>query len=54
MSLTLLLSRSLHYKALKYEKLKIPTPPAPFANDKYYGSRSSVYGTRNKIRGANE
>ena len=54
MSLTLLLSGLLHYKALKYEKLKIPIPPAPIASDKYYGSRSSVYGIRNKIRGANE
>ena len=33
---------------------KMPTPPAPFAIDKCYGSKSSVYGTRNKIRGANE
>ena len=30
---------------------KMPTPPAPFAIDKCYGSKSSVYGTRNKIRG---
>ena len=30
------------------------TPPAPFAIDRWYGSKSSVYGTRNKIRGANE
>ena len=33
---------------------KMPTPPAPFAIDKCYGSKSSVYRTRNKIRGANE
>ena len=25
------------------------TPPVPFANDKYYGSKPTVYGTRNKI-----
>ena len=29
---------------LKYEKLKMPT--LPFANIKYYGSKSSVYGQR--------
>ena len=39
---------------MKYEKLKMPTPPAPFVIDKSYGSKSSVYETRNKIRGANE
>ena len=26
------------------------TPPAPFANDKCYGSKSSVIGPRNKMR----
>ena len=36
------------------EVQKMPTPPAPFAIDKCYGSKSSVYGTQNKIRGANE
>ena len=25
-------------------------PQAPFAIDKYYGSKSTMYGTRNKIR----
>ena len=29
---------------------KMPTPPVPFAIDKCYGSKSSVYGTQNKIR----
>ena len=32
----------------------MPTLPAPFAIDKCYGSKSSVYGTRNKIIGTNE
>ena len=27
------------------------TPPVPFANDKYYGSKLTVHGTRNKIKG---
>ena len=27
----------------------MPTPPAPFTIDKCYGSKSSVYGTQNKI-----
>ena len=30
------------------------TPPVPFANDEYYGSKSSVFGPRNKVKGANE
>ena len=29
----------------------MPIPQVPFANDKYYGSKSTMYGTRNKIRG---
>ena len=33
---------------------KMPTPPALFAIDKCYGRKSSIYGTQNKIRGANE
>ena len=33
---------------------KMPTAPVPFAIDKCYGSKSNVYGTRNKIRVANE
>ena len=32
----------------------MPTPPAPFAIDKCHGSKLSMYGTQNKIRGANE
>ena len=39
---------------LIYEKLTISTPPAPFANDKYYGSKLSIYGARNKIRNASK
>ena len=34
--------------------LKMPTPPVPFANDKYYGIKLSVYVARNKIRGVNK
>ena len=30
------------------------TPPVPFANDKCYGSKLSMHGARNKIRGANK
>ena len=33
---------------------KMSTPSAPFANDKHYRNKSSVFGPRNKIRGANE
>ena len=33
---------------------KMPTPRVPFAIDKRYGNKSSMYGKRNKIRGANE
>ena len=32
----------------------MPTPPVPFEIDKCYGSKSSMYGTQNKIRGANK
>ena len=32
----------------------MPTPPVPFAIDSWYGRKSSVYGTQNKIRGTNE
>ena len=42
---------------LLYDKmlsLKKSTLPVPFANDKYYGSKPTMYGTRNKIRGVIE
>ena len=29
---------------------KMSTPPVPFANDRCYRSKSSVFGPRNKMR----
>ena len=49
-SITLLSAQSLHHKTLKPRSLKMPTPLVPFANNKYYGSKQSVYRTRNKNR----
>ena len=49
--ITLLSAQFLHYRTLIY---MMPIPPVPFASDKYYGSKSSMHGTRNKIRGINE
>ena len=40
--------------ATEIQKVKISYTPAPFPSDKYYGSKLSVYGTRNKIRGADK
>lgn len=33
---------------------KFAIPPAPFVNNEYHRSKSSIYGVRNKIRGAGE
>ena len=41
-------------QTIEIQEVKMSTPPAPFANDKCYGSKSSVFGPTNKIRGANE
>ena len=32
----------------------MPIPPEPFPIDKCYGSKWTVYGNQNKLRGANE
>ena len=47
-------TRQFQYKTLKYENLKMPTLPVPFANDKHCGSKLNMYGTRNKVRGINQ
>ena len=33
---------------------KLSTPPAPYANNKHYRSKLSVFGPTNEIRGMNE
>ena len=43
---TLLLTWSLYYKNWNTWSLKMPTLPALFANDKYYGRKSSMFGTK--------
>ena len=40
-------------QTIKIQEVKSVYTPAPFENDKY-GSKSSVFGPRNKIRGMNE
>ena len=47
------LDQLLCYKSLKYMKLKnvYITSITVFSNNKYYGSKLTMYGIRNKIRG---
>ena len=53
-TLTLFLSRSIDKKPLKYERLKYSYTPSTICNGKYCGSRLSMYGKLNKVRGAHE
>ena len=41
-------------QTIEIQEVKMSTSPMPFANNKCYGSKSSMYEPRNKIRGATE
>ena len=39
---------------IEIHEVKMSAPPVPFANDKYYRSKPTVYGTRNNSKGMSE
>ena len=48
--ITSLLAQLLYFETLKYMKFKNAYTTSAIVHDKCYGSKSSVYGTRNKVR----